>query len=47
MEPGAYEKTFDATALPSGAYFYQLRARPLSGWVGSEMMETKKLILLR
>jgi endoglucanase len=47
LDPGAYERTFDGTALPSGAYFYQLRARPLSPGEGTERMETKKLILLR
>jgi len=47
LNPGVYERTFDATALPSGAYFYQLKARPLSGGERTEVMETKKLILLR
>jgi endoglucanase len=47
LNPGVYERTFDATALPSGAYFYQLRAHPLSGGEGTETTETKKLILLR
>jgi hypothetical protein len=47
LDAGAYERTFDASALPSGAYFYRLRARPISGGEGTEMMETKKLILLR
>ena len=47
LDPGAYERTFDATALPSGAYFYQLKARPVSSENRKEMTATKKLVLLR
>ncbi len=36
---GVYEVTFDASNLPSGVYFYQLRA--------GEYRETKKLVLLK
>ena len=36
---GNYEVTFDATVLPSGVYFYQLKAE--------KFIETKKLILLK
>lgn len=37
--PGTYEITWDAEGVPSGVYFYQLRA--------GEFWETKKLVLLK
>jgi hypothetical protein len=39
LQPGSYEVTFDGSNLPSGIYFYQLRA--------GDYIETKKLILLK
>ena len=36
---GTYEVEFDATNLPSGVYFYQLRA--------GNFIETKKMILMK
>ena len=51
---GTYELTWNAASLPSGVYFYQLRAvDPESslptGQAGSgqAFIETKKMILLR
>jgi hypothetical protein len=39
LRPGSYEVMFDGSNLPSGVYFYQLRA--------GDYIETKKLILLK
>ena len=38
-QPGYYEVSFDATGLPSGVYFYQLKA--------GEFVETKNMIFLK
>jgi len=39
LSPGEYEATFDGTLLPSGVYFYRLRAGDYS--------ETKKMVLIK
>jgi hypothetical protein len=43
---GSYKVEFDATELPSGVYFYQLRATPDGGQAG-DFIQTKKMILLK
>jgi hypothetical protein len=43
---GKYEVEFDASSLPSGVYFYQLKATPNGGQAGG-YLETKKMILLK
>jgi photosystem II stability/assembly factor-like uncharacterized protein len=39
LEPGVYERTFDAGHLPSGVYLYRLSA--------GSFLQTKKLVLMR
>jgi hypothetical protein len=41
---GYYKVLLDATALPSGVYFYRIKASPVSG---GEFQETKKLVVLK
>jgi hypothetical protein len=44
---GEYEIEFDGTGLPSGIYFYQIRAGDPSADSGQSFVETKKMALLR
>jgi len=51
---GTYELAWNASNLPSGVYFYQLRATPSGGQAGSPstgsgqgFVETKKMLLLK
>jgi hypothetical protein len=43
---GAYELTWNAAQLPSGVYFYQLRATPNGGQAGN-FVQTRKMILIK
>jgi hypothetical protein len=45
LAPGSYERTFDGSKLPSGMYFYRLRAAGHDG--RPARVETRKLLLLR
>ena len=44
---GEYETEFDGTGLPSGVYFYQLKAGDPSTGSGQGFVSTKKMILLK
>jgi hypothetical protein len=46
VDAGFYETEFDATALPSGIYFYRLQVYPANGGAGS-FVETKKMVLMK
>jgi hypothetical protein len=43
---GRHEVRWNTTS-PSGIYFYRLQVRPLSGGRAGELVETKKMVLLR
>ena len=45
-ERGRYTFNFSAAGLPSGVYFYQLRATPGGGQAG-ELVESRKMILMK
>jgi DNA-binding beta-propeller fold protein YncE len=44
---GNYEVEFNATNLPSGIYFYHLRAGDPSTGSGQSFVETKKMVLMK
>ena len=44
---GTYELTWNAANLPSGVYFYQLRAVDPSTSSGQGFINTKKMLLLK
>jgi hypothetical protein len=44
---GTYEVEFDGAGLPSGIYFYQLRASNPESSSGQGVVETKKMILIK
>ena len=45
-ESGFHTVDFNAANLPSGVYFYQLKATPSGGQAGS-FVETKKMVLMK
>ena len=44
---GTYEVTWYAENLPSGVYFYQLRAVDPSTGSGQSFIQTKKMVLMK
>jgi chitinase len=44
---GTHQAMFDASAFPSGIYFYRLTARGMSGEPGGEIVQTKRMILAK
>jgi hypothetical protein len=44
---GEYELEFDGSGLPSGVYYYQLRAGNPSTGLGQVFVDTRKMILLK
>ena len=46
LSAGDYKIEFNASELPSGIYFYQLKATPVGGQAGN-YLETKKMVLLK
>jgi hypothetical protein len=46
-EAGYHQVTWNSSNVPSGVYFYRLRARQICGGQAGERVETKKMILLR
>lgn len=43
---GTYELNWNAANLPSGVYFYQMRATPVGAQAG-DFIQTRKMILLK
>jgi hypothetical protein len=46
LSAGDYKIEFNASELPSGIYFYQLKATTIGGQAGN-YLETKKMMLLK
>ena len=51
LSPGTYSADWDASAYPSGVYYYKLEVIPstgsLKGQTGSGFTETKKMVLIK
>ncbi|MBE2226382.1 MAG: hypothetical protein IAE93_03540 [Ignavibacteria bacterium] len=46
LQPGTYEADWDASAYPSGVYYYNLEVSPSTG-SGRGFTETKKMVLIK
>ncbi len=46
LQPGTYEANWDASAYPSGVYYYKLEVSPSTG-SGRGFLETKKMVLIK
>ncbi|HRJ05523.1 MAG TPA: T9SS type A sorting domain-containing protein [Ignavibacteria bacterium] len=46
LQPGTYEADWDASAYPSGVYYYKLEVSPSTG-SGRGFTETKKMVLIK
>ncbi|MBE2226383.1 MAG: hypothetical protein IAE93_03545 [Ignavibacteria bacterium] len=46
LQPGTYEANWDASAYPSGVYYYKLEVSPSTG-SGRGFTETKKMVLIK
>jgi hypothetical protein len=47
QQPGFYSVTWDASAYPSGVYYYRLTARQQDGGQAGEYSATRKLVLMK
>jgi len=47
LPAGSYHPTFDAGKLASGVYFYTVEARDLSSLSGKQLVDTRKMLLLK
>jgi hypothetical protein len=45
--PGKYRVQWNAESVPSGVYFYRMKARPTNGGQAGNFSETKKMILTK
>ena len=47
LSPGTYEVNWDASAYPSGVYYYMIKAGDPSTGSGQVFKETKKMVLIK
>ncbi len=47
LPAGSYHPTFDAAKLASGVYFYTIEARDLSSPSGKQLVDTRRMLLLK